>query len=263
MWRWLFRTMSRFWFCVFGLECIDNCFPLTRIDSYGNATSTALCPYQQSQKTQPQPSASSAHISDTRTALKHQEPEEQLRTARAFVAISSMLTAILSNPIEISSAAVLGRTTPHQKLCGKTKDTHYYLLRTKFSALHRLNNFFIDECHQTFFACTYAFYPSGVLKWSSLCSLLLTEGAGSSKKGQASSSSAAADQQLQQCCCGGDGESSICSGSLFTNRQLYLLSAVIKAFSAGSLLLVSFFPTFQSFIVEPPYDDEKEGSGMC
>lgn len=32
----------------------------------------------------------------------------------------------------------------------------------------------LDECHETFLACYYAFYPSSQLKWRGLCDLLLT-----------------------------------------------------------------------------------------
>lgn len=213
---------------------------------------------QQLQKTPPlQSSGTSAHKlnTDIARALKHltNDPEEHRRIAMALVAISSLLTSILSNPIQISNVVRRPSISAQNK--------HYFrnIVHRNLNVLHRLNNFFIDECHQTFLACTYAFFPSGMLKWSSLCSLLLHNI--SSEDGN---SVVAGEQQLCSCDSG-----QLWSG-FFSNRQLYLLSAVIKAFCANNLLLVSFFPTFKStitdsydnYLSEAKEEQQSPGSGI-
>lgn len=102
-------------------------------------------------------------------------------------------------------------------------DNYKHNVKQNLLVLVKLDNFFIDECHQTFLSCTHAFYPTNHLKWFTLCDLLSGE------------------NQL---------ELADKYGNLFSNRQLYLLSAVIKAFCVPTLRLVSFFPTLKSSITE-------------
>ena len=41
------------------------------------------------------------------------------------------------------------------------------------SVFERLADRVLDECHDTFTACFHAFYPTGNLKWTCLCELLM------------------------------------------------------------------------------------------
>ena len=152
--------------------------------------------------------------------------EEYKKIAKAFFTISTLLSSILTNPIEISKL-IIGRIN---------SDDYKPNIKRMLFALINFNNFFIDECHQTFLSCTHAFYPTNTLKWGALCDFLTNNASQS------------------EFCDRNSFASSDCMENLFTNSQLYLLSAIIKAYCNPSLKLISFFPTFKGSIIES-YED--------
>ena len=56
----------------------------------------------------------------------------------------------------------------------RKKQWIYIAFFSDFGPLSRMVVVVLDECHKTFVSCFHAFYPTGQLKWSCLCDLLLS-----------------------------------------------------------------------------------------
>lgn len=150
-----------------------------------------------------------------------QDLDELQKTEQSFTTISKLLLEILTNPIEIDSLI-------KEQMNGEIFKRE---IKRKLSALIKCNNFFIEECHQTFFCCTHTFYPTNTLKWNALNDLLQD------------------DRKFES------GNSLNEDGSVFTEKQLYILSAMIQAFCVPNLKVISFFSTLKSSITESNEDN--------
>lgn len=166
-----------------------------------------------------------SHYSQIQKFLNY-DYDEYKRIANSLFEVCNLLTAILLDPIELTQVV-------SEKL---GESGHWRSTRHRLRAMLQLSHFFTEECYHTFQACCYAFYPTHALKWSVLCDLL----------------SPVLHLPLQ-------GES---CPPMFTNRQLYLLSALIKAFSVPSIRLISFFPLRYGSIYESFEDFTELGDLM-
>lgn len=146
--------------------------------------------------------------------MKYPEKEKLKEIADSLYNICILFKSFLTNPIDIGEFLL-------KQIDVNRKNS---VLQRKLSTIAKMNNYFLDECHHTFLICCGAFYPSNVLRWSLLCDLLYS------------------DDDIDKM----NSNNSIC----YTNKQLYLLSAVINAFSSPTIKLSSFFPIFHGSIAE-------------
>lgn len=179
-----------------------------------------------------QKSLSNNKNKESKKFLKY-DYDEYKRIANVLYDICSLLTTVLMNPIQIQNYLEEKLSTINS---GKQISQHQpsqlfhirKMIRSRIIYLNKFQNFFLDECYRTYQYCCNAFYPTNLLKWSVFCDLLSTINL---------------EIELKQSSSGEE-----MNNALFTNKQLYLLSAIAQRFCEQSIRLTSFFPVFSGSI---------------